>query len=161
MVRRLFHKSMLLAVLVLAIAGAATGKDLEPKIYYFGATGCDFCSNGLAFLKRYTAEDDRVRFQDFDIIGSPDDAALFVRVVNAIGLADPRVPMTIVGRHVIVGYEDDGTTGREIRVAVEQCRLNGCPDLVNGLITFGPEIAAGNPKSWVVDQRFAKAAVPR
>jgi glutaredoxin len=157
-------KSSVLAVLVLAAAtffavAAATARNGDAKIYYFGASGCDYCSNGLTFLKRYKAEDERVSFQDFDIIANPDDATLFVRVVNAIGLADPRVPMTIVGRHVIIGYEDDDTTGREIKMAVEQCRLTSCPDLVNGLMTFGPEIAAGTPKNWVVDRRFAKAAI--
>ena len=133
----MFLKTAFLAGLVLvASVFAAAAKDIEPKIYYFGASGCDFCDHGLAFLKRYKIEDDRILFQDFDIIGSPDDATIYVHVVNAIGLLNPRVPMTIVGRHVIVGYESDDTTGLEIRLAVDQCRVGFCPDLVKGLMTF-------------------------
>lgn len=158
----MFLKSAFLAGLIFtASVFAATAKDIEPQIYYFGASGCEFCDNGLAFLKRYKTEDDRIRFQDFDIVGSPDDATVYVRVVNAIGLLDPHVPMTIIGRHVIIGYEGDDTTGLEIKLAVEQCRLGSCPDLVKGLMTYGPEIATHTPGNWVVDRRFAKAAAAR
>ena len=158
----MFRKSLFLAVLVFAggmIAAAAN--VVEPQVYYFGASGCDFCDNGLAFLKRFKVEDDRVRFHNFDIVGKPDDATLYVRVVNAIGLSNPRVPMIIIGRHVIIGYESDETTGHEIRLAVEQCRLGSCPDLVHGLMTYGPEVAMETPGQWLIDRRFAKAAVDR
>lgn len=158
----MFFKSAFLAALVFsASAFAAVAKDIEPKIYYFGASGCDFSENGLAYLKRYKIEDDRLSIQDFDIVGNPDDATVYVRVVNAIGLLDPRVPMTIIGRHVIIGYESDDTTGLEIKLAVEQCRVGSCPDLVKGLMTFGPEIASDAPRNWVVDRRFANAGVAR
>ena len=158
----MFFKSAFLAALVFsASVFAAAAKDIEPKIYYFGASGCDFSENGLAYLKRYKIEDDRLSIQDFDIVGNPDDATVYVRVVNAIGLLDPRVPMTIIGRHVIIGYESDDTTGLEIKLAVEQCRVGSCPDLVKGLMTFGPEIASDAPRNWVVDRRFANAGVVR
>ena len=157
----LLKTTFLAGIILMASVVTAAVKDIEPKIYYFGANGCEFCENGLAFIKRYKIEDDRILFQDFDIVGSPDDATIFVRVVSAIGLLDPRVPMTIVGRHVIVGYESDDTTGLEIKLAVEQCRVGSCPDLVKGLMTFGPEIATNAPRNWVVDRRFANAAVAR
>lgn len=161
----MIRKGILAAALMFAgaILGsiAAPAAEVEPQIYYFGASGCDFCESGLAFLKRYSAEDGRVRHKDFDIVGSADDALVYVRVVNAIGLLEPRVPMAIIGRHVIVGYEDDETTGQEIKLAVEQCRLRSCPDLVHGLMTYGPEVAATKPGDWVVDSRYAKAATQK
>lgn len=149
------------AACLAASAFAASAQAIEPQIYYFGASGCDFCANGLAFLKHFKAEDDRVHFHDFDIVGSPDDATVFVRLVNAIGLSDTRVPMTIIGRHVIIGYEDDDTTGLEIKLAVEQCRLKTCPDLVHGMMTYGPEVALRTPEQWIIDRRYAKAAAAR
>lgn len=156
-----FKSTILAALLFAASLCPAMAADIEPKIYFFGASGCDFCANGLAFLKRFKAEDNRVLVQDFDIVGSPDDATVYVRLVNAIGLSDPRVPMTIIGRHVIIGYEDDDTTGLEIKLAVEQCRLKACPDLVRGIMTYGPEVALETPGEWTVDRRFAKAASAR
>jgi len=89
-------------------------QSAEPVVYYFGAAGCDYCANGLAFLTRWKAADPRMTLRAFDIVASPDDATAFVVVTNAIGLADPRIPMTVVGHHVFVGYEGEETTGEEI-----------------------------------------------
>lgn len=134
-----------------------TAKDIEPHIYYFGASGCDYCANGLAFIKAFQERDERVQYRAFDIVASSDDAEAFVRIVNAIGLADPQVPMTIIGHHVFIGYEGDDSTGEEIRLAVEQCRNSGCADVVKGVLSFGPEVA-GASQGWIVNRRFAKFA---
>jgi len=131
----------------------------EPEIYYFGANGCDFCANGLTFLKRLQNDDARIRLHDYDISGNPDDAIIYVRVVTAIGLSNPQVPLTIIGHHVIIGYEDDESTGNEIRLTVEQCRVKSCPDILHGLVTIGSDVAAMEPSaSWTVHRRFAKSA---
>ena len=148
-----------LAVFILSfIPSQAT--DLEPTIYFFGASGCDFCANGEAFIKRYKASDARVQSRDFDIIASSDDAEAFVRVVGAIGLADPRVPMTVVGHHVFVGYEGDDSTGEEIRLAVEQCRKSACVDVVKAVLSFGADVASAS-SGWIINRRAAKFAMDR
>jgi glutaredoxin len=154
-------KSLLFSLaILLGQALPLTAKDIEPQIYYFGASGCDYCANGLAFIKAFKERDGRVQYRAFDIIASPDDAEAFVRIVNAIGLADPQVPMTIIGHHVFVGYESDDSTGEEIRLAVEQCRASGCSDVVKGVLSFGPEVA-GASQGWTVNRRFAKFARAR
>jgi len=156
---------MLRAVLLTAFLALASighlqnAQAAEPEIYYFGATGCDFCANGLAFLKRMQKEDARIRLHDYDIIANPDDAAIYVRVVAAVGLSDPQVPMTVIGHHVIIGYEDDESTGNEIHLTLEQCRAKACPDILRGLVTYGADVVAdGGHDEWVVERRFAKAA---
>lgn len=135
-------------------------RSAEPAVYYFGSTGCDYCATGHAFLTRWKAADSRVTIREFDIVSSSDDATSFVTVVAAIGLADPRVPMTIVGHHVFIGYEGDDSTGEEIKLAVEQCRAKDCPDIVKGLLTLGAQVVTA-PQGWVVNQRFAKAAIAK
>lgn len=159
----MLRQLLLAAVLTLAVPGASrSAEGGEPEIYYFGATDCRFCENGLTFLEKLQSNDRRVHLHVYDIIANEDDAATYVRVVAAIGLLDPRVPMTIVGRHVIIGYEGDDTTGLEISMAIEQCRLKACPDLVHGLLTYGPEIATtGDKNSWIVERRFASATKKR
>jgi hypothetical protein len=148
-----------LAIVFGAVLPSAA-KEAEPQIYYFGASECDYCANGLAFIKAFKERDERVQYRAFDIIAAPDDAEAFVRVVNAIGLSDPRVPMTIIGHHVFVGYEGDDSTGEEIKLAVEQCRTSGCSDVVKGVLSFGPEVA-GAPHEWIVNRRSAKSATAR
>jgi glutaredoxin len=141
---------------LLAMAGGALAA--EPEVYYFGATGCEFCANGLAYLKRLAAEDTRVRLKDFDIIADGADAAVFIRVTRAIGLNDPQVPMTVIGHHVIIGYESDQTTGAEIRATIEQCRASGCPDLLRELIGLPADAQTAAPQGWIVERRFASSS---
>jgi hypothetical protein len=155
------YRFVIAGVLLLASVFSAAAQDVEPQIYYFGAAGCDFCDHGLAYIKKMKADDERVSFRAFDIVTSPDDATVFVRLVSAIGLTASSVPMTIIGHHVIIGYQDDETTGKEISRALEQCRATLCTDLVHGLLTYGGEMASGASTTWTVDRRFANAALPR
>lgn len=145
------------ALLSAAPSGAASP---QPTIYYFSAEGCDYCANGLAFLKRWKTADEGIKIREFDIVANSDDATAFVRIVQAIGLADPRVPMTIVGHHVFIGYEGDDSTGEEIKLAVEQCRAKECADVVRGLLAVGAESVKA-PGGWILHQRFAKAAISK
>jgi len=135
-------------------AGAA-----EPEIYYFGASGCGYCDDGLMFLKRLQFDDKRVRLNSFDIVANPSDAEVYIRVVAAIGFINPQVPLTIIGNHAIIGYQDDETTGNEIRLTLEQCRLKTCPDLVHGYLpSDNGMIVAKTRHDWIIERKFAKAA---
>jgi hypothetical protein len=157
-------RSLCLATIlaVASLAPAQSTQAAEPEIYYFGATDCDFCANGLAYLKRLRQEDGRMRMHEYDIVASADDATTFVRVVSAIGLLDPQVPMTVIGHHVILGYQDDETTGNEIRLTLEQCRLASCPDFLHALVTYGTEVVSTTPKAkWVIARQFASASLKR
>lgn len=152
MLRRIF-----LVFAVLVGVGTAALAD-EPQIYYFGATGCDFCGNGLGFLKRLEAKDARLRLTALDIIANDKDAGVFVAVTKAIGLADPQVPMTVIGHHVIIGFENDETTGAEIISVIDQCRRSNCPDLVRAILKHGGDAeVVSNDRAWVIERRFAKA----
>lgn len=150
---------------ILAITGVGTSQSAqaaEPEVYYFGASDCVFCSNGLAYLKRLQKDDKRVRLHEYDIVASPDDATAFVRVVSAIGLLDPQVPMTVIGHHVILGYQDDETTGNEIRLTIEQCRQSACPDFLHALVTYGTEVVSAVPTGkWRIERQFANASLKR
>ena len=133
-------------------------KPAEPEIHYFRVTGCRFCDDGLSFLKRYREEDKRIVLHDYDVLRSEREATLFVRVVDAIGLTDPRVPMTIIGRRVIIGFDTDETTGWEIRQVVEQCRIVECPDMLRSIIHYDPEVVTSSTDTWVVERRYAGSA---
>jgi hypothetical protein len=157
-------RSLCLAAILAVASFAPTqpAQAAEPEIYYFGATDCDFCANGLAYIKRLQHDDKRIRLHEYDIVASSDDATTFVRVVAAIGLLDPQVPMTVIGHHVILGYQDDETTGNEIRLTLEQCRLAACPDFLHALVTYGTEVVSTVPRDkWVIVRQFASASIKR
>ena len=157
----MFGKSLIVSLAIfLGSVLPVAAKDLEPQIYYFGASDCDFCANGLVFIKRFKVSDERIRCRAFDIVASSDDAEAFVRVVHAIGLSDPRVTMAVVGHHVFVGYEGDDSTGEDIRLAVEHCRTSGCTDVVGAVLSFQPEVT-GTSSGWIINRRSWKFATAR
>jgi len=155
----------ILFVILSTLIGAGfplTARAAEPEIYYFGASGCGFCADGLVFVKHLQHDDKRVRLTSFDIVANPGDAEIYIRVVAAIGFSDPQVPLTVIGNHAIIGYQDDETTGNEIRLTLEQCRLQVCPDMVRGYLQFNTEMAVTEMHSkWIVERRFAAAAQAR
>jgi glutaredoxin len=155
------HIVFAVALAVAGLAQSLPARAAEAEVYYFGAKGCDYCAKGLDFLKRLEREDTGIRLRDYDIIASPSDSALFVFVVRAIGLADPHVPMTVIGHNVIIGYESDETTGREIRLTIQQCRTKACPNILGDLLGLNPEMAEAVRGKFRIEQRFAKATERR
>jgi hypothetical protein len=153
-----FAFALSLLICLTAILIPARAQTKQPAVYFFGASECDYCANGLSFLTQWKKSDDRFSLRVFDIVASSDDAGAFVQIVQAIGLADPRVPMTVVGNHVFIGYEGDATTGVDIKAAVEQCRASSCPDVIRGILTLGADIAMARA-GWDINRRFAKAAM--
>ncbi len=152
------QRLILLAFTALISLGTAA-VAAEPEVYYFGAAGCEFCANGLSYLKRLQAQDERLRLTTFDIVANDADAGVFVSVTKAIGLSDPQVPMTVIGHHIIIGFEGDETTGSEIASILESCRRSTCPDVVRSILGHGGDgEMVSNERGWVIERRFAKAS---
>lgn len=127
---------------------------VEPRVHYFGASGCDFCENGKDFLQRWAREDPGLLVSTYDIVANSDHALLFVRLTHAMGIDDTVVPMTIIGHHVLLGFQDDETTGQMIREIVGQCRQVACPDVVTPFISPAErEVMSGT--SWTVQRMSA------
>lgn len=149
------------AFVVLLTAAPVASRAAEPVIYYFGATGCDFCEVGKTFLERWKTDDKRVRLNVYDIVDRGEDALLFVRVTNAIGLIDTVVPMTIIGDHVILGFQDGETTGQEIQGVVQHCREVGCPDVVRLFLEPDNLEAVKAPRNWIIERKYDRTAMRR
>jgi thiol-disulfide isomerase/thioredoxin len=147
-----------IALILFNISATTSASAAEPEVYFFGATGCDYCDSALAFLKTVQSENHSRHLHAYDIVDNSDHATLFVRITDAIGLLDPVVPMTIVGSNIILGYKNDETSGVEIRMAIEQCREWACPDIVRPFIDFEFQVAAQQKQNWTIDRRYANSA---
>jgi glutaredoxin len=121
------------------------------RVYLFGATHCPLCQKALSFLQRTSAGDARFTFRDYDIERSSAEAELFLRVVVDIGIEEPVVPIVIIGPHVLLGFDDDATSGPEIMRRIEQCQTEACPDFVAQLEALGP--AASGKRVWQVSRK--------
>jgi thiol-disulfide isomerase/thioredoxin len=159
MLRRCMFAITMLAWI--SMPGPVNADALEPVVYVFGAEQCGYCERAVKFLRRLHAEKGRFTLHEYDIVASSDDATLYVKVVAAIGLTDPVIPMVIVGREVLLGFESDEASGREIQRNIERCHIAECPDLLRPLIEPTDAVSTVATGSWIVHRRWAEAALRR
>ncbi len=125
-----------LAVLFLSLwaqASFAGDAPAQARVYLFWAAGCPHCEKEIDFLKRLATEDPRVSVRDFEVTRDAANRNLYRDVVLAFGIADPAVPLTVIGDRVWVGYSTEALSGAEMRSHIANCLTVNCPDAVAGL----------------------------
>jgi len=130
----------------------------EPRlhVYLLGAQHCEFCQRAGEFARRLQVSDGRFVLTELDIERSSEDAELYVRVLLDIGLREPVIPMVIIGPHVLLGFDADETSGREIVKFIDTCLTEACPDFVAELRATTP--AAHVHHGWRIERRWGAAA---
>lgn len=159
-----------LAMLVLAFLAPVSHADerLEtPTVYLFWSEGCPHCEREIDFLQRLQQMQPQLALHDFEITGDGGNRALFRKVVEAFGIDDPAVPLTIIGNRVWVGYADDATTGSEMQRRIALCAVQSCPDAVAALIgadthsSVRPAQVVRNPLPETLNLPLLGEVVPR
>jgi hypothetical protein len=70
-----------------------------------------------------------LRVHEYEINAEALNRRAFARAVEYFSIANPAVPLVIVGNRHWVGYDDDATTGSAILSAVTACRASPCADV--------------------------------
>jgi len=131
----------LLFLIVFSLLGAvryANGAESEEgkvDVYFFWKDGCPHCEREKDFLKRWEREETRVRVHFLEISREPRNYEVFAGLVRHFGIERPGVPLTVIGETFFDGYNDDSTTGAEIKSAAKTCFEALCTDLVWPLLT--------------------------
>jgi len=109
------------------------------NVYFFWGEWCPHCKKQKEFMQAQRNSDKRVTIHSYEIWGNQDNRDLFTRVASQLNTQFQGVPTTIIGDRVIVWYQNDITTGEEIKRAIEECLQTWCPD-----------IAANESLTWLV-----------
>ncbi len=133
----------LIAILALLIAPSAVlpaeQVRQEPQVYYFWTTDCPGCDLARAFFDRARTSDPAISLRDFDVEDNLDNATLFSKVYERIGLPEFNVvPLVVVGTHVIIGFDDEAAM--QILSHIGDCRQRDCHDIVKDLIKEPGEV---------------------
>ncbi len=136
------------------VAGATDTTDTEPQVYFFWSASCSFSRSALSFLQGAQSKDPKLQVRDFEVDNSLSNTLLLGKVYDKIGLPEFWVvPLIVVGHHLIIGYNDAETTGRDVLNHVAECRKTGCKDMVRDLIgeprTYDEASAAASVKSTI------------
>ena len=138
----------------IGVFGRVTGAEVsQPSatLYLFSKAGCPHCAREKDFLLRLKAEQPALLIHQLEISESPQNREAFRAVIDRAKIANPGVPLTVIGETVIEGYNDDQTTGAEIRSKVRACLGDPCPDWVGSLLNGQPS-AAGDIAAKAVAQ---------
>jgi hypothetical protein len=102
-------------------------------VYFFWAPDCPGCEDARAFLEKARADDPRIEVRDFDVEASLDNAMLFDRLYERIGMPGfGALPLIVIGAHVVIGYDDEGAG--EILGHIRDCRQRECLDIVAAIM---------------------------
>lgn len=99
-------------------------------VHLFWTVTCPHCRRARAFVEELARNDASIELVSRELDGSRDQERAFEAVAMAAGIDPPVVPLIVVGDEVLVGYDDDATTGEELRRKIAECRAaaGGCPD---------------------------------
>jgi hypothetical protein len=129
---------ILTVIVAVATSGAALAETRAGPhplhIYLFWTNDVPFAVRANDFLTRMAAADPSIRLDAFEVNGSAENLLLFARVLTRIGTDMMRVPFTVIGSEVFVGFESDEVTGRDFAAKIESCKRLGCPDRLYDLL---------------------------
>jgi glutaredoxin len=91
----------------------ATTDIVELRVYV--RAGCPHCADAKVFLGKLAAEHPGLRIVLRPVDEDPAALAELRAVSQAAGVAPPGVPTFVIGNEVVVGFDDDEGTGRELR----------------------------------------------
>ena len=111
------------------VASNADAQGNDPTVYVFWAQSCPHSQRAMSFIRKFRTMEPKLAIRDYEVDGSPANAAAHERVLGRIGISGVSiVPVTVVGENVLVGFETDEISGSRIQDFVAQCRTSGCPD---------------------------------
>lgn len=101
-------------------------------VHVFWRLGCPHCERARTFLNGAVAGAG-LRLHEYEIGGDAGNRDLFMRVVDHFGIANPAVPLVVIGAIHWSGYADDASTGTQMLAAAAACRSTSCADAVIAL----------------------------
>jgi len=127
----IFLFSLIAALFVLVLPLRAARAE---TVYFFYGDGCPHCAKEEVFLDNLTKTRSDVKVNSFEVWHNQGNLALLAEVGKALSADVSGVPLTVVGDKSITGFLSEETTGRQIERYLDQCRIEGCPDVVGGVI---------------------------
>jgi len=131
------RRHLLIALMVWAVLAVPVtrAQSTEPTLYFFWSASCQYSKMAHAFLEKARQKDANLTIREFEVDHSLPNTLLLGKLYDMIGLPEFWVvPVVVIGHHVVIGYIDDDSTGKEILDHVAECRKTGCPDAVQKLI---------------------------
>jgi len=119
---RLFLAASALAAVLLSPPAPADGREVT--VHFFWGEGCPYCEAEEAFLADLKGRYPELRVESHEVWNNRENALLYGRVLKVFGAETARVPGTLVGRRLWIGFS--AGTGLKIEEEIKRCIREGC-----------------------------------
>ncbi|MEW6722267.1 MAG: hypothetical protein AB1324_03325 [Candidatus Micrarchaeota archaeon] len=116
------------AILLLVPSAPAQAPDNATLIiHFFYSPSCPHCAAQEPINSQLEEEFPEIAIARHNV-DIPDEYRLLLIMAQEFGIGPESLgtPTTIIGDRIFVGYRDEGTTGSELRAAIERCLEEGC-----------------------------------
>jgi glutaredoxin len=157
-------KARILVIFGLCLVGAfgpviaVESSQPSADIYVFWKAGCPHCAKEQNFLHRLKAEKPALQIHELELSEVPMHFEAFRMVIERANIKKPGVPLTVIGENVIEGYNDDNTTGKDIRLKVAECLSHPCRDWIAPILSG--HSSSGDPIIRTVTQPAGVLRLP-
>jgi glutaredoxin len=115
----------------------------EPvTVSLFWTETCPHCAKARKFLDALSRSTAGVVVQAFELSNDERYERAFGALSKHFGIDPPAVPLIVIGDGVVVGYDEDSTTGAEIEAAIAACRSRACVDIAGAYVRGGRPLDA-------------------
>lgn len=125
------------AVIFIFIPYHAQAADETINIYFFEAKGCPHCKDEEKFLDEIVKKYPQVKINDYEVTQNKYNADLLKKIGNSMEFDVTGVPVTVVGKYHIIGWQNKEITGVELENDIKCAIDKGCSDVVEGIISNG------------------------
>ncbi|KKQ62222.1 MAG: hypothetical protein US81_C0001G0013 [Parcubacteria group bacterium GW2011_GWE2_38_18] len=153
-----FLKYLLLSVILFAVAPTVSAAE-NVNVYFFYGEGCPHCAKEEILLDKLEEEDVNIKTHRYEVWGSKTNAALLQKAAEALDIESSGVPVTIIGNQYIIGYDEEDTTGVEIRNLIADYRPSVNRDVVKEILNQETQ-EKEKKKSLSADAKNKNVSVP-
>lgn len=126
----------------------AETKNKEVNIYFFYGDGCPHCAKEERFFNKLIDEYPDVKIHFFEVWGNKENANLLKTIGSMLNARINGVPFTVIGENYIIGFQNENTTGEQIKDYINLCLSAQCKDLGKFIdLTKSDKIIKGEKKA--------------
>jgi len=124
----LIFAALSLGIVWLGLPTPSSAVSPKKPIYEFWSKYCPHCRDENAFFERLAQKRGDFELKSYEVTSDQAGAELFKRFAEACGNKNYSVPALYIGDKTIIGFQDEATTGQEIRAALDSYTAENYPD---------------------------------
>lgn len=126
--RKITNYIILIAVLFFCLLTNVNAKEKNINIYFFNGDGCPHCAEEEEYLNKIKKQYSNIKIVKYEVWYNKKNAEFMNLVKEKLNITSPGVPITIIGKTYIIGYND--ISGEKLNRMINYYLKNDYTDVV-------------------------------